>query len=181
MKNLVYRLQLQVKSFVKNSFMSCQRGFTIVELLIYMGILSIILGILSMIFVQIIDSQLESQATSSVEQDSRFLLSRFMYDINHASSIVSPALGATSNSFQIVREGVTYTYSINGNNDLQVATNTETDTLNGYDTSVSGLSFQQLGKLGGENSVRIELTLTSRTLRKSGPETRNVQTTVSTR
>src|SRR3990172_6790072 len=59
----------QVMLRIRNS----RRGFTIIELILYMGMLSILLAVLSQIFVSILNVQLESQSSSSIEQDSRYI------------------------------------------------------------------------------------------------------------
>src|SRR3990167_8355868 len=58
-----------------------ERGFSILEIVMYMGILSVLLFIFTDIFVSMLDVRSESLANSSVVQDARFMLSRFSYDI----------------------------------------------------------------------------------------------------
>ena len=159
-------------------------GFTLIELLIYMGILSILLAALSQIFGSIIDSQLESEATSSVQQDGRFIFSRLAYDINRAqdsAGIIQPAsLGATSTALQLNIDGVSYTYSLNGGN-LELAEGAVTNALNSSETTVSNLSFTRLGNSGGKNTVQIEYTVTSKIIQPKGLETKDFQTTIGIR
>lgn len=157
--------------------MQKQKGFTLVELLIYMGLLSILVGILSTIFVSIIDVQLNSRATSNVEQDGRFILARLTHDIQSASSIVSPnAAGGSGNSLQIHVDSTNYTYSLNNGN-LQVTSGSEVNNLNGVNTRVSGLTFLRVGDGDNDDTVRINFTVSSTT---SGPntESRSYQTTL---
>jgi prepilin-type N-terminal cleavage/methylation domain-containing protein len=45
-----------------------KRGFTLIELLIYMGIFSILLAVTLQMYGSVFDLQLESQATSSVNE-----------------------------------------------------------------------------------------------------------------
>lgn len=156
-------------------------GFTIVELLIYMAIMSILLVVLSNIFTSIIDVRLESESVSAVEQDGMYILSRFTYDIPRAQSITTPAsLGASTNSLSIVVDGTAYTYAVNNNN-LELTTSSGTDVLNSINTTISGLSFLRLGNSGGNNTIRITYTVTSVTLQNGNPETKQFQTTVGLR
>lgn len=175
--------ELRIKNLLMSWFAKNKKwqGFTLVELSIYMGIFVTLLLILTNLFSQVIDVQLESQATSSVEQDGRYILTKFLYDMNRASSITAPALGAAASTLQIVVSGVTYTYSIDGNNNLILTNNNGTDMLNGYDSSISNLSFQQIGNVGGKNTIQIQFRVTSKTTRPSGPEVRNYQTTAGIR
>ena len=88
-----------------------QGGFTLVEMLLYMGLLSILLLIFANIFTTILETQLSSQSTASVTQDGRFIYSRLIYDINRAQSVSLPAtLGAVSPALQMQINGSAYLY-----------------------------------------------------------------------
>lgn len=160
-----------------------QKGVTIIELLLYMAILAVLLTILTSIFVSALDVQSESQATSSVEQDGNYILARLAYDIHRAQSINIPVTnGTTNDNFKIVINGMNYTYIVDANNNLILTDNSGINNLNNYGTSVSDFSVQRLGNVGGvENSLKINFTLTSRTKRISGFETKDFQTNLSLR
>ena len=158
--------------------MKKQRGFTIVELLVYAGILVIFLYTLTNMFTAILDMQLESESTSAVVQDSRFILSRFMYDIKRASSITTPpTLGSETQNLVLHIGSSDYTYAL-VDGDLQLNGAYGNGVLNGFGTKVSGLSFRRYGNTNGKHSVRIAFTLTSTTERPDGPEIQNFQTTI---
>jgi len=157
------------------------KGFTLIELVLYMGILMILIGILSSIFTSIVDVQLESTATSSVNQDGRYLLSKLLYDVRSASSITSPPNpGDTASTMQITSNSIIYTYSLDSSNNLQVVNGSTSETiiLNGYDTSVSDLTFTRIGSGDSNDTVRVSYTLTSKTKERSGQETKSFQTTL---
>jgi hypothetical protein len=160
-----------------------QKGVTLVELLLYMGIFTILLTTLTSIFVSALDVQSESQATSSVEQDGNYILARLSYDIHRAQSIAIPATnGTTGNSFRIVIGGINYTYSVDGNDNLILTENTGTYNLNNYNSEVSNFSVRRLGNTGGvEDALEISFTVTSRVRRTSGIETRDFHTNLSLR
>lgn len=153
------------------------------ELLLYMAILTVLLTVLTSIFLSALDVQSESQATSSVEEDGNYILARLAYDIHNATRITIPTKdGFTASNFQIVIGGVNYTYSIDENNNLVLVNDLGTNNLNNYDSSVSALLVQRLGNTGGiEDTLQIGFTVTSRTKRISGYETKNFQTNLSIR
>jgi len=168
------KFKVQSSKFIK--------GFTLVELLIYMGLLSIILVVLSQIFGSILDAQLESEATSSVHRDGRFILSKLTYDVHRANSIVLPAsLGASSTSLQLDISGIN-TYSLNNGN-LELTDSLGTNNLNSGDTIVSNLTFTRIGNsvANAKNTVRIFYTVTSKVIRPKGLETKDFQTTIGIR
>lgn len=159
-----------------------RRGFTIVELIIYMGILSILLMVLTDTFASILEVRKESEAVTAVEQDGNYILAKLFYDISHAQSIGTPAsLGTSSNTLQLTIGGVSNTYSLSGGN-LQVVNNHGTNVLNGIDSSVSNLSFLRLGNIGGKDTIQMTFTVTSRIVRSGGiTETKTYQTSAGLR
>lgn len=152
---------------------SLQKGFSLVELIIYMGVLSILIGVMSVLFSSILNAQLDSASTSSVDQDARYIQARMAYDMQRASSIVS----VTSTTLQVLANSINYTYSLDGSGNLQITDNTGSYQLNSADTTVSGLSFQSISN-GSNNTVRVTYTVTSDIQETSGQEARTVQTTL---
>src|SRR3989344_6072674 len=93
---LLYGNSSNLKSTTANNLtiqqfnnLKTRKGFTLVEIILYMALLAVFLIVLTDIFVSILDIQTESEATSSVEQDSRALLARFNFDIANADSILT--------------------------------------------------------------------------------------------
>lgn len=159
-------------------------GFTLIELLLYMGIFTILLTVTLQMFGSIFDIQLESQATSSVEADGRFILSRFSYDLSRAQGISAPLSPGISNpTLSIIISGQTFTYSLNGGNLLLENSGTGTsDHLNSIETSVSDVSFLRLvGGEGGKDVIQMSFTLTSEVTQRSGKEVTAFQTTAGVR
>ena len=161
-----------------------QKGFTLVELLLYMGLFSIILVITLQMFGSVFDAQIESQATSSVATDGRFILSRFAYDVARAQNITTPSvLGTPSASLVIVVNSDTLTYSLdNGDFLLANSSGSTLDQLNSEATSVSGVSFTRLtGGSGGKDVIQLSFTLTSEAIRKTEKEVLTFQTSAGLR
>lgn len=161
--------------------MKACKGFTFIELIVYMGILTILLTVLSSIFTSILNVQFESTATSSVNQDGRYLLSKLLYDVKSSSAILVPANpGTVSSTMQVTINSINYTYSASSSGNLQVVNNStgETNVLNSYDTSISGLTFTRIGNGGSSDTMRVAYTVTSRTKENSGYETKSFQTTL---
>jgi hypothetical protein len=161
--------------------MKKKQGFTIVELLIYTGILTIFLYVLTNIFTSVLDMQLESESAGPVVTDGRYILSRLTYDISHASSIVTPATIGGEGSTLVLHIGSSdYTYNVSNGN-LVLTTPLGNGSLNSYGSTVSNVSFRRYGNTNGKNSVRVVFTLTSTTIRQSGADSRDYQTTIGLR
>ena len=158
-----------------------QHGFTLIEMIIYMFFLSILLLVLTEVFISTLNVQLESQASSSVNEDSRFSLSRLTYDLHRAENIVVPTnLGENTTTLQITIEGVDYIYRINST-DLVLTNNNGSHKLNSFDTTISNFSVRRLGNVNGKHNLQIKFTVSSKTLRQGGVEVKNLQTTLGLR
>src|SRR3989344_6815298 len=97
--------------------MKKQKGFTLVELLIYMGLFSMLIVVITDILVTTISVQLATESTVSVDSDGRFIYSRFIYDVNRAQTVTEPAdLGDTSNNLDFTADGNNFTYGLSGDN-----------------------------------------------------------------
>jgi len=184
MKNLKLMYQYVLKKFV---FLKSQSGFTMIELIVYMGLLSIFIVILTTIFTSSLDVQLESKSRSSLVQDGQFILARLSYDINRASAIVTPAnLGDTSPpspatpTLALTINGGTYTYSMT-NGILYLNNGSGNQALNSYNTTIQSLSFQRLGNAGGKNTIKVAMTLQSVVLKNGTHETVDYATTLGIR
>lgn len=167
---------------IKTSFQINQKkGFTLVELLLYMTLLTGFLILLTRIFSSTLDTQFDSQAQAAIQQDSRYILSRLTYDLHRAESVTTPAAqGATGGTLAIVINGVTYTYTLNGSN-LVLTNSNPADSLNSVNTLVSGLSFRRLGNPGGKDTIQLQFTLTSKVKRLPGSDVKSFQTTIGLR
>ncbi len=158
-----------------------KKGFTLIELLLFMGIITVLLLVLTQIFISVLDIQKESSATSSVQQDGTLILNRLMYDITRADSITIPSsLGQQTSSLQFVVGGINHTYAINNGN-LLLTDNIDANQLNGFDTIVSDISFLRLGNANGKNTIRVGFTVTSKVAQAKGAEVRSFQTTIGLR
>lgn len=137
-----------------------KKGFTLVELLLYMALLGVFLVVLTNALVASLQSQLESASTSLVDIDSRFILSRLAYDVSHAASISLPVgEGQTATSLELSSG----TYSVVNNNLILNG-----NQLNSYDSSVSGFSVTRVGNgANKKDTVIIDFTVTSADLSRS--------------
>ncbi len=158
------------------------RGFTVIELVLYIGLLTIFLVVLTEIFVSVLDVQLESEATSHVTQDGRYIMSRLFYDVSRSQVILSPAApGSTSSTLQLSIGGAIYSYSVGTNGMLTATDASGSVPLNGFDTTISNVLFTRLGNSGGKNTITANFTVSSRVTRPQGSESTPFQVTMGQR
>lgn len=157
---------------------SSQRGFTLIELIISMGILMILISILTTLFGQIIDVQLESKAISSVDQNGRYVMARLTHDMQSAQSIILPATpGQVTDSLQLSVNSINYTYSLISNN-LILTNDNGTDVLNTDTVGISALTFKRIGSGDSNDTVQVSFTVSTKTQQAHGIESKQFQTTL---
>lgn len=157
-----------------------EEGVTLVELLLYMGILAILLVVLTEMFVSIVDVQLSSKSFTSVEADGRFMVARITYDINRADSITTPANpGDSSASLILDIGGETYTYALSGDV-LQLTNLSGTGRINSTETGVSSPNFQKIGNANSE-TINMQFTVTGQDIGNSGAQVKTFDVTAGLR
>lgn len=161
--------------------MKYKKGFTLVELLISMALYSIILTVLLTLFATILEVRLSAEGSSSVEQDGKYILSRMIHDIPSATSITTPASSGDQTTTLVFSNGAsTYTYAlINGN--LTLDDGSSSQNLNGFNTSISNLTFTRLGGVTGKPTVKITFRVNSKTIIGNRNEIRDFNTTLGLR
>lgn len=168
--------------------MNKNKGFTILELVLYMGLLGIFLVIMTNLFVSTIEVRLESQTQSAIQQDGRFILQRLSYDIRRAQNIVLPLFGEQTNSLDLlINENQTnqhFIYSLDNQN-LVLLINGERFVLNSRNSQITNLNFERIGNSDldpqTKDGVQIKFTLITTSQKKSAPEVKNFQTTINLR
>jgi prepilin-type N-terminal cleavage/methylation domain-containing protein len=158
-----------------------KKGFTLIELLIFLGLFSVLMLVLTQLFTTIVETQIDTQAVSSVENDSKYIIGRLTYDLHRAQSITIPAnIGDSSPSLSITIGGNPYVYNVNNGN-LRLTAGGNTDTLNSPGSNVSSVSFKRVGNIGGKNAIKIDMTIEGRQVQVYGREFKTIQTTIGLR
>ncbi len=163
-------------------------GFTIIEMVIYMGLLSILIALMSQLFIATVGIKVESEAGASVQQDGNYIISRIAYDIHRASRIIAPALGQTGStlSLGIIESGVEqiYTYLL-ANTTLTLLDGSTTDSIHSATTNVSTFSVTRVGnsatRANAKDTVQFLITISSTYRPPSGIQQMTFQSTAGLR
>lgn len=162
--------------------MNKQKGFTIIELLLYMGLLSIILLVFIELFVSLTRVRMENESTSNIQQDSSYLINKLIYDIHQAKTISLPLNPPDeSNVLNMIVNGTTYSYATDSAKNLIMSDGTTDYQLNGYDTQVSSILFTRLGQDDIHDVIKIKFTVASRVKKPAGFESQAYETIVGLR
>ncbi len=156
-------------------------GFSLVELLLYMGLSLILLTIISGLFISMLNTRSESMKTSSLEREGRYILARLSYDVYSAQDILEPALvGETSTTLQLMKNSELFTYRIIDDR-LYLIDASGSHLLSGETVKAINFSVTKLGNDGGKNAVEISLTTQSQNISEGKIESRNYQTVLAVR
>lgn len=159
-----------------------KRGFTLVELLLSMGILTILMTILMRVFVSVVEMRLTAQANSALAQDMKYIYSRMAYDVSRTTSITGPAqAGDSSTSLSLLIGGVLYQYSVDGNQDLILSSQGNNWKLNGSGTKVENVQFVRYGGTKGQQTVKFVISARSSVETVRGAITKQLRGTLGDR
>lgn len=155
-------------------------GFTLVEFLIYFGLMAVVMVVITDLFLSLLELKSESHSASIVAIDGQFLPTRLQYDVSHADAILQPAaLGEASTQLKVMIDGAVITYSLQGTELLRTANSVTLPLLSG--TDISELQFKRLGNVGGKHTIAVQYRLTSPIELPSGKHSLFYQTTLGVR
>lgn len=157
------------------------KGFTIVEMILYMGFLSGFLLVLTRMLSTSLEIQTEAEATTSVHQDGRFILAKLSYDLGNTDTLVTPNVtGQTTNSLVFTIVPTKYTYALsNGTLTRQDAFGT--NALNSVNTTVTNFSVTRREGTGSKPTLSVSFTLQSVAKKIPGADIQTFQTTIGIR
>ena len=139
-----------------------KKGFTLVEMLLYMSILSVIVLALSSFLYLSYSSRIKATVIAEVEQQGNQTMSIITQNIRNAQSITSPATGASANSLTLTEYSALLSPTIinQTGNKLQITEglNPSVD-ISSNRVVISGLSFQNLARPSTPGIIRIQFTL----------------------
>lgn len=156
---------------------TCSSGFTLVELIVYMGLFMGFLALLSGVLVSTLQSQQQSIETARIEQDSHYLFSRLNYDINRAEELLVPFENGDIQPSLTLSTGEEEISYLLENERLKIVTNTSADVLTSPGIAVKQFQVRRLGNEEGFPSIKIRIDLESKYGDREFPESRQLNYT----
>ncbi len=151
-------------SFIQNRTQKQEeRGFTLVELLLYVGISSIILLVISLFIGMLLQSRIKNNVIAEVEQQGTQALSTILRTIRNADSITSPTSGTTANSLTLTIPSLALSPSVISlaNNALFITEGlNQSEFLINDSVTVSNLLFENISRAGTSGIIRVSFVVT---------------------
>lgn len=164
------------------------KGFTLLELTIYAGLLGIFLLFISKAFISILSVKLETESTSPLYEDANYIIGRLTYDIHRASRIISPLVGQSGSSLMlgIIEQGNEHIYRYALENDtLTLSDGATTDRLHAESIDVNQFTVTRIGNSAtnplAKDTLQIQLSLLSTIQQSSGSKTITLESTIGLR
>lgn len=140
-----------------------KKGFTILELLLYVGILSAVMFSIAFFIQMMMSARLKSQTIAEVEQQGQQVMQQITQVIRNANSITAPAAGTNGASLtvDVYDAGKDPTIIDVASNVLRIKEGAGSAVpLTSSRVNVSGSSFQNLSRASTPGTVRIQFTIT---------------------
>ncbi len=140
-----------------------ERGFTLLELLLYIAVSSVVLGVVASFYSTLITARIKHQTITEVEQQGEQALRLITQALRNAESITSPGGGSSGDTlvldmYDSVDDPTTFDLSSGSMRACRGSGCTAT-AITGSTVTVSGVTFQNLSRASTPGVVRITFTL----------------------
>ncbi len=144
--------------------MNTQRGFTLIEILIYLGLFALIMvGILASAF-SIFQGSGRTQTKVMVQEEGDFLLGKIGWVMTGGSNITQPTFGNSDNTLSLTKAGTVYNLVLSGGNlSLQGATLNNTNITVLAPTAPPTFVFSHTGTGTNPEFITARFTLQAKT------------------
>ncbi len=147
----------------KNLFIQNKHGFTLIEFILYVAILSVVLVGIVTFMLMILHSRVKNQVISEVEQQGVQVMQIITQTIRNAEDINSPSPGSSASSLSIDVVTVVDDLTIFDLNSgvIRIKQGVASEiSLTSDKITASGLNFQNIPRAGTADTIKIEFTLT---------------------
>ncbi len=168
---------MKEKSKIKNLKFKINNGFTLVELILYIAIVTIFMTGVIYFTSDIVYGRVKSQVHQEVNQNIRFASKRIMYEIRNASSVTVSPSSITLGSTDVGRNPTVI--DVFGNR-LRIGYGGNQYFLTSNKVTVSNLSFTDLSTAGTTN-VKFSITIDSTGDRREFQKSETYETSVELR
>lgn len=139
------------------------KGFTLVELLLYMTLSATIILVVSVGLSALWQARIKNQAVSEVEQQGLFIMRQITQTVKNSSLIISPTQGTSDQTLTLETNSSSTNptvYYLDSTNLKMTEAGGQALPLNGENIRVSNLEFLNLSRTGTPGIIRVSFTLT---------------------
>lgn len=140
-----------------------QKGFTLIEALLYLGLAAIMLFVVALFFQTVLSSRIKNQAIAEVEQHGLQVMHVITQAARNAEAITSPTQGvsASSSTLDVVTAANDPTVFDLASSTIRITEGAgSVVSLTNSRVTASALTFQNLSRTSTPGTLRIQFTLT---------------------
>lgn len=138
---------------IQNKKGSKKLGMSLIELLLYIGLLAGLIVVVSDAFISLSKGRGQSEARSEVNAAIRFSAEKIRQDIKGATVVVAPVLGTASSTLNITVGGTAVVYTVSGGQLLQTVGTASPTLVTGPGVFVNTLMFTRLENYNTQTSA----------------------------
>ncbi len=142
-----------------NYYIKKNKGFTLIELILYVVIAGVVLLLVSIFFIALVTSRIKNETVSEVEFQGTQVVQMITQNIRNAEEVSSPIRGETSSFLVIIKEGENIAFGLDDGVIYIQEESGEPINLTNNRVLASGLLFENMGKENAPESIRISFTL----------------------
>jgi type II secretory pathway pseudopilin PulG len=140
-----------------------KHGFTLIETIIYMALLSTLITGSLLITYGILDSSIKNQSESILNSEAAFVMKKIEWAMTGATAINNPPAGNSGSVFSITNSGVPYVFDISAGEIRLSRNGAGAEPLTTQNVSVTSFSVSHIGPLGAKpRAANITLTINGR-------------------
>ena len=156
-----------------------KRGMTLIELLLYTALLSIILTILYQLFIISSFQRINEVVEDELYINARIIMRELNQSVKNATAITVPAMGASGSTLSL--SGGQIVYSVNAQGVFIKTEGAATTDVGNGEALVESIAFYQLGPSTATPTVKVVFTLLGRHLQETGERRETFQTAITMR
>lgn len=149
-----------MKKFIKN-----QKGFSLLELLIYVAVLSIVTVVVAQGFLILSKGRAQVEARNEVNNNLRFAVEKIKREVASATSLNVPAVaGTTLANLDLNIAGRSIKYSLSNGKLLRQVDSAPLEAISSSDVTFSSLNFTRLENINsvlGKKMVSVQISVTA--------------------
>ena len=164
----------------------CQRGTTLIEVLLFIVIMAIMVGVLSAFAFFLLESRTRAHVVLEVEEQSSYVMQTLGGILRTSSAIIGPTQGSSGNTLTLTRVDGAFSPTVIDLDSGRIRLNENGNSfyLTSSEITVTNLSFENIGEASAPtSSVRIffDVEYTSQSERGEYIYTESFQTSVTLR
>lgn len=141
-----------------------QAGFTLLELLLYISIVSSMLLVLSYFFVGTASTKISNQVENNVNQQASFIMDTMLQSIRNSDSVTAPAANSTASQLTLAVPASANTptiFALSGSAATIKEGSASAIPLTSSSVIVSNLTFKNTMRTGTPGSIQVSFTLSA--------------------